>query len=326
MSRYGSLSGLSGDQIMYASQASECLFIVDNSGGQKIDVCRTEILPENMHGHHDEMLIEFTKFEAIKLEQHYNLGPKMCKQRVRVEFEVKHFYFDLLHKSLRSLSNTHIAKVMPMAGDHVSHHRDTTSISRPNTYDFLKLDKESQLPALQLITSSRYRALELVSGAFGTGKTRLLAVATHYFIEEGRQKRIPTRVLLCCHHQITADTFIEKYFGKMQQSGDHQWRTKVVRLTRARYVAHSNYQYLFMNNIKFKEVFTRELCREDYLVVVTTFLTGLNVCGTIGENFFTHILLDEAAQVREPEAVAPLCMANQDTKIVIAGDDHQVRL
>ena len=42
--------------------------------------------------------------------------------------------------------------------------------------------------------------------------------------------------------------------------------------------------------------------------------------------FFTHILMDEGAQAREPEAVAPLCLATKDTKIVIAGDSSQVGL
>ena len=71
-------------------------------------------------------------------------------------------------------------------------------------------------------------------------------------------------------------------------------------------------------------MFSWEFSQEHYVVVVTTFLTGLNIQSTVGGKFFTHILLDEAAQAREPEAVAPLCMANQNTKIVIAGDDCQV--
>ena len=312
---------------MYASQASECLFIVDYSGGQKIDVCAAEILPENLNGHHDDLLIEFIGEEAVNLERHYHLGVELYNKEVRAEFEVKHFYFDLLHKSLTSLSDTQIAKVMPTAGDHVDHHRGTSpySIPCPTVYDFMKLDKKSQLPALQLVTSSRSRAPVLVSGAFGTGKTRLLAVATHSFIEEGRQRRQPTRVLLCCHHQITADTFIEEYFGRMQQNKSNPWNVRVVRLTRANYSTKTNYEYMYTNLKGFKDNFSRELHRENYLVVVTTFLTGLNVRTTVGDKFFTHILLDEAAQVREPEAVAPLCMANQDTKIVIAGDDCQVR-
>ena len=36
--------------------------------------------------------------------------------------------------------------------------------------------------------------------------------------------------------------------------------------------------------------------------------------------------MDEGAQAREPEAVAPLCLATKNTKIVIAGDQFQVGL
>ena len=91
-------------------------------------------------------------------------------------------------------------------------------------YDFMKLDKESQLPALDVVTNSKSRAPVLVTGAFGTGKTRLLAVATHFFIEEGKLKNVPTRVLICAHHQVTADSFVEDYFGKILQEKAQQWQ------------------------------------------------------------------------------------------------------
>ena len=81
---------------------------------------------------------------------------------------------------------------------------------------------------------------------------------------------------------------------------------------------------MYKNLKKFNEMYSWEFAQENYVVVVTTLLSGLNLKYTVGDKFFTHILLDEAAQSREPEAVAPLCMANQNTKIVIAGDDRQV--
>lgn len=40
--------------------------------------------------------------------------------------------------------------------------------------------------------------------------------------------------------------------------------------------------------------------------------------------FFTHILIDEAAQAMECEAVMPLSLANENTRIVLAGDHMQV--
>lgn len=39
---------------------------------------------------------------------------------------------------------------------------------------------------------------------------------------------------------------------------------------------------------------------------------------------FTHILLDEAAQAMECEAIMPLALANDGTRIVLAGDHMQV--
>ena len=309
---------------MYASQASECVFIVDQSGREKIDVCAAEILPENMNGHYDEMLIEFTDEEASELERYYKLGAALCNKKVRVDFEVKHLYFDLLHKSLKGLSFPQIGKVVPTPGGRIDILPVFRNLQPPNSYEFLGLDKQSQFPALEKVVSSSPQYPVLISGAFGTGKTRLLAVATYHLIEEGKQRGTPTRVLLCCHHQITADAFIEEYFGKMVHHQKQPWKAKLARLTRFRYFTKTNYPHLYSNNAKFKDMFAWEYAREKYVVVVTTFLTALSVKQVIGTNFFTHILLDETAQVREPEAIGPLCMANQNTKIVIAGDDQQV--
>ncbi len=40
--------------------------------------------------------------------------------------------------------------------------------------------------------------------------------------------------------------------------------------------------------------------------------------------YFSHILLDEAAQAIECEAIMPLALANEKTRIVLAGDHMQV--
>lgn len=48
------------------------------------------------------------------------------------------------------------------------------------------------------------------------------------------------------------------------------------------------------------------------------------MCVSLGH--FSHILLDEAAQAMECEAIMPLALANEDTRIVLAGDHMQVGL
>ena len=58
-------------------------------------------------------------------------------------------------------------------------------------------------------------------------------------------------------------------------------------------------------------------------LVVTTFLSTIRL-HSYKPLPYTHILIDEGAQSREPEAVAPLGLADKHTKIVIAGDHMQV--
>ena len=66
-------------------------------------------------------------------------------------------------------------------------------------------------------------------------------------------------------------------------------------------------------------------CSEyNYFVVVTMFLTLLHLVDVLGRDFF-HILIDEGAQARKPKSIAPLCLANGQTKILlIASDEQQV--
>ena len=44
----------------------------------------------------------------------------------------------------------------------------------------------------------------------------------------------------------------------------------------------------------------------------------------LGHGFFSHILIDEAAQTLEPETVTPVALAGPNTKIVFTGDHMQV--
>src|SRR5690606_26079686 len=39
---------------------------------------------------------------------------------------------------------------------------------------------------------------------------------------------------------------------------------------------------------------------------------------------FTHIIIDEAAQIMEPEALVPLSLSNRKTSIILSGDPQQL--
>lgn len=59
-----------------------------------------------------------------------------------------------------------------------------------------------------------------------------------------------------------------------------------------------------------------------YFIIFPVSFIGRFLCFT---GFFTHILLDEAAQAMECETIMPLALANKNTRIVLAGDHMQVR-
>lgn len=62
--------------------------------------------------------------------------------------------------------------------------------------------------------------------------------------------------------------------------------------------------------------------RTVHVSLLTSITTFYFLCYYSG--YFSHILLDEAAQAIECEAIMPLSLANEKTRIVLAGDHMQV--
>ena len=313
--QFCSLQGLSGDQITYATQASECAFLVCAAGLEiKAEILPENLLPENLLHTDYSMLLAFDSVNAQILSKFASID---------VRFEVKHSYFNNLHDAVESLSSMVITRLMPKHGDIKSFQYDE-HFRFQTEYNVIHLEDGNQLQSLQLLASCpNSNPPFLVTGACGTGKTRLLAAAAHHFLQKGRHSKQPVRVLVCAHHQASADTFIERYFGVMIHDAKYPWREHVVRVTSKFYCSRNDaYAHLYMNHNKFCKRFRQS--HVDYIVVVTTFPTSLHFRGTFGTGYFTHILLDEAALTMEPEAIAPLCLANKNTKIVLAGDCMQV--
>ena len=317
--RYAYITGMSGDQMMNAAQASECVNILrDRQHVAKADILLSEYLT-------GDLLIAFDQREAYKFGRNFQIGDKECRVLVTADFEVKHSYFNDLRRSLNNLSNGIIERIVP-TDEHFSTGLESIPVYCPQHLS-MELDKEHQSHALQLVLQfSQSLAPVIISGPFGTGKTRVLAVAAYNFIEYAKHCNTDCRVLVCSHHQYCADIFVESFFGPLLENRYAPWGVRLVRLTRKKYSnASAAYRRLYVSVEKFNEQFeTGRYTNAKHLVVVTTFITALNVAKQLGNSFFTHILLDDGAQVREPEAVAPLCMANRNTKIVIAGDCQQV--
>ena len=327
--RYGFLQNLSADQIAYATQASEAACIVDRNGDESKEV-RLEILRENFNHSDENMYVVFCDNECNKRNLSYIISRNLpSKQTVLknliIQFEVKHSYFDSLVRAVVKIKPDVITRILP-SPDEFLKYPTSPCLNFPDLLpraEYFKVD-DNQKSALHTILSSDPRSPPvIVNGSFGTGKTRLLAVATHCLIKQAHQ---PVKVLLCAHHQSSADHFIEQYFGPMVTDKHHPLKVELIRLTSSNYtVRNSNFQKYYTRS--------KDMCNYldyyhhvPYLVVATTFLTSVSLLNMFGVGFFTHIMLDEGSQSREPEAIAPLCLANSNTKLIIAGDSCQVSM
>ena len=314
--RFGYLLGLDGDQIAYASQASEGAYIVHEGRQVKVDILKME----NFSHTEEKMYIALDRSNLEKLENLTTLSvsraPYRSPAKIEVEFELKHLYFNSLHTAVEQLSPEVIARILPQAREFGTDHH----LQIPDLQQYESDCSEDQLCALQTIATCPSSGPPiLIAGAFGTGKTHILAVTAHYLFESNKSNR-PARVLVCTQQRVSANTFLECYLDMMRPQREE------IYLIRDYGFKNPSLRRWYCTVAEFEDYIERSSYRNrSNFLIVTPCLTALQLAKIIPRGFFTHILLDEGAQTREPEAVAPLCMAGKNTKIVIAGDQNQAR-
>ncbi|KAG8131557.1 hypothetical protein E2320_009478 [Naja naja] len=158
----------------------------------------------------------------------------------------------------------------------------------------------------------------LIYGPFGTGKTFTLANTTLEII-----KKPQTRVLICTHTNSAADIYIREYFHNYVISSHPEaipLRVKsIYRSVRSTDSITLRYCCLSPSGNEFC-LPTREQI-DCHRIVLTTCMTSRELGVPCG--YFTHILIDEAAQMLECEALVPLSLASLRTMIILAGDHMQ---
>ena len=236
--------------------------------------------------------------------------------KIKAQFLIKHRYFQDLHQAVDNISPIIIQRLFPSVsitkGRLMQDSYDYSNILQQPPFIPDKLQSEAISSMLSVGTEAPF----VLVGPFGTGKTHVLACAVAKIVNEDAI----AKVLIATHHNKSADTFITKYFGTLESA-------RILPLTVApiRIASDDSEKPYF---VRFNDpIITKELL-DERRIVVTTFLTALRFASTekLPRGYFTHILIDEGAQTREPETIAPLIFANETTKIIIAGDHLQVRI
>ena len=317
--RYGHLSAdhLDGDKIAYAEQSSEGYLYIH---------CNGRTIPAIMIKPHSwykkqELIYLCISISAVSALGKIPIPKHQFEIKVaQVTFVLKYSYFDRLHKALDLLPSLTVQRLIPTSRNHFCSTKEPPSLSLQHRFkEFLTLDF-AQREALEAIVFAEPGAPVIVAGSFGTGKTQLLAQAAYQILRVKRADTQRPRVLVCAHHQASADAFLVKYFGPMIKEG---WKVRMIRMivsTRHKEEIEECYQ---------------KYCKKAHAVsrrlelVVTTFANCLHLKSILKDSsagFFTHILVDEGAQTREPETIAPLFLSGPNTVIAIAGDHKQVSI
>ena len=304
----GYLVGLDGDQIAYCTQASEGI----NLQGRGNVNCRAEFLRANNRRIDDKLYVHIVT-RVAKFEK---------ELEVNATFDLKASYFERLSKSITNISKNGniVQRLQPRVEDFITFQLAALT---PEHHSALNLDLCSvdQLETLIAAISSPARGPPfLISGPFGSGKTRILALVSH-FLFLSQQDRQCTRILVCTQQHVSADTFYD-CFGDLTERKDENLR--VIRVVPQYFYGNRDDHYTKLNEF---DSIKHDILRRSKMLIITTCSTAYSLFAYnhLPAGYFSHILIDEAAQVREPEAVGPLCFASLDTKIILAGDHHQVR-
>ncbi len=236
---------------------------------------------------------------------------------VKAHFDISHLYFHRLHEAISYAENDEILdKLLPTKESFSS--GSQPRIQLKGKLRNFQIDREYQLKALSQMLSCNPRAPYLILGPFGTGKSHILAAAVATLLTSHSNK-----VLVCTHLNRGADGL---YKSLQMQMGYEYTRSNVLRLVPTQEALEqlrlkSPYSALAVRGTTVSQL-------AHFPVILSTFVTAMHVrtMETEGEMtlHFTHILIDEGAQSREPEVLGVFSLADRSTRVVIVGDNKQV--
>lgn len=313
---YARISGLEDYKIAYTSQAAEIeryigvhIYKKRRDGTRSRIYCKAHILQLNYLHMGQNLYIAFDR-RCIHYYYEY-FHQDMLRDgsiRVIVEFQLKSSYFRNLCKSVGDLPSDVIRRIRP-CDCHIS---SIKAAADELTHEYNgALDSEQQKALRAILHEYPPNSPPiLITGPFGTGKTRIIAMAAHVLF-----KKRETRILVCTQQRESADNFMSMYRDVVSTSGsdDHNVTNIILR------DYGSQRKKFYVNPQELPDCLKNS---ELNLLIVTTCLTAHYLTSASIE--FTHIFVDEGAQMREPEAIAPLNMAKKHAKVVIVGDPQQV--
>ncbi|XP_037345942.2 helicase with zinc finger domain 2-like isoform X1 [Pungitius pungitius] len=270
-------------------------------------------------------------YEAIILqdqtsenEMHLQLSKKCCSDLalrsddsypMEVQFQLDRHSFCSMHKAVDLLPDT--KRVLP----------DLPNCIVPvNNISCEKLNAK-QLSAVNFITGrsngAKCVAPLLIYGPFGTGKTFTLATAARELCKQPHNK-----VLICTHTNSSADLYVRDHLHPfIDQKNNEMWPIRIKANSKSGWFATDEITRKYCLLSQDGQFFlppTKAALDGHKIVITTTTMARRFHDLKLPEGYFTHILIDEASQMLECEALMALGLAGPNTRVALAGDHMQM--
>lgn len=239
--------------------------------------------------------------------------------RVQVQFVLNRLPFCEWHRAIDCLPDTKIvfpSSTHKYGEEHYIWNKRWDKMVQTHVLN----DKQKKAVAVIMAPKDDILPPILLLGPFGTGKTSTIAETLRILLLDD-----PTsKIILCTQSNSAADLYVKDFFHNWYQESQDP-RLKPVRIYykgRGRNTVHTVVREYTLTDQSGR---FREPTKEDIAecgLIITTLATSS--CLTPLDLEPSHIVIDEAAQALECEALTALALANERTRIVLAGDQMQL--
>ena len=250
--------------------------------------------------------------------------------KINMRFDVDRLSARLMH---RAVDDTQLESVWPSQLSEEAPEMKAAvdeALAKMTSASLAELNEPQRKVIAQLLTRTHGSAPYLMFGPFGTGKTRTLIEFLRKLVAapgaaKGGKKGAPApgaaRVLVCS----PSNSSVDKYITALKEllGPEAMLRVQAPHRLPGGYGPLKAYSHVDPKTGLYALPQMAELLKKQ-VVVSTTRSASMLVSAAVPKGHFTHIIVDEAAQLMEAEALLPISLAGPSTAVVMAGDPHQL--
>ncbi|XP_076606270.1 3'-5' exoribonuclease HELZ2-like [Chaetodon auriga] len=312
---------------VFCAVSFPCNLTPDTPEGQvlKRSIQSGLIAPSSSSGHKSKVYEAIILQDKTSNKMYLQLSKKCCADlalksnesyHMEVQFQLNRHSFCTMHKAVDLLPDTKL--VLPdlkNCGVPVNNtHNEKLNTKQQSAVDFITGNSSGQ----------KFVAPLLIYGPFGTGKTFTLATAARELCNQP-----DNRVLICTHTNSSADLYVRDHFHPFinkKNDGMRPIRIKANKQGSALFATDEiTLKYCFLSEDRQNFLLPTKATLDHHKIVITTTSMARHFHDLkLPEGYFTHILIDEASQMLECEALMALGLAGPNTRVVLAGDHMQM--